>query len=127
MTNLLSFVQFCRIYACAKLYLLQFWRGADRKARQVQLECQMQKKLKLYLKLNVNNVAIKYEEAVKYLGDWFNSKGNNKDLIQDRIKKATGNLISIFATVDEVRFGAYQPGTSIICIIPSSMVQPQQS
>ena len=55
-----------------------------------------------------NGKNVNTEDAVKYLGDWFNASGNNKDLIAERKQKALCKLVSIFAIVDEVASGAFQ-------------------
>ena len=38
--------------------------------------------------LDLDNKAIKIKDCVKYLGDSFNSKGNNSNLIEKRIQDA---------------------------------------
>ena len=48
----------------------------------------------------LNNVA-----SVKYIGDPFNSKGDNKDLIQDRIARGTSAMISIEAMMMDLQLG----------------------
>ena len=45
---------------------------------------------------------------VVYLGDIFNKKGNNTTMIESRVNKATGKIITIFAMVDDATFGAYR-------------------
>ena len=38
------------------------------------------------LELDINGETAKYVDKVKYLGDIFNSKGNNNNLIESRVK-----------------------------------------
>ena len=45
---------------------------------------------------------------MKYLGDIINTKNNNEDMLKEKGQKATHKLISIFATVNEITFGAFQ-------------------
>ena len=58
--------------------------------------------------LYVNEKVIKVEKATKYLGDIINHKNNNEDMLCEKVKKAIGKLISIFATVNDVTLGVYQ-------------------
>lgn len=48
----------------------------------------------------VNGKQMEYSEKIRYLGDIFNSRGNNKDLIQDRIQKGRRCLVN---TISECR------------------------
>ena len=57
--------------------------------------------------LYVNGELIALVKSSKYLGDIINNKNNNEDMMVEREKKAIGKLISIFATTNEVTFGAY--------------------
>ena len=44
---------------------------------------------------------------IKYLGDIFNSKGNNADLKDDRLKRATATMVSIEAFMRDTSLGMY--------------------
>ena len=57
--------------------------------------------------LYVNEKRIQGKQSVKYLGD-INEKNNNNDMLKEREQKAIAKLITIFATVDDITFGAYQ-------------------
>ena len=48
------------------------------------------------------------EKQLKYLGDVFNSQGNNIDLSKTRAAKSTGTSIEIIALCKEVKFGKKQ-------------------
>ena len=62
--------------------------------------------------LFVNDKKLETELSAKYLGDLFNSRGNNnRDMISDKVSV---KLISIFAIVDEITFGAYQVNVLIL-------------
>ena len=65
-------------------------------------------------KLFINEKEVSIQEAVKYLGDIINSKNDNSDMLKEKEKKAFGKLISIFATVDEITFGAFQLSALIL-------------
>ena len=47
-------------------------------------------------------------DVIVYLGDLFNRKGNNDDLIQDRVKRGTKASICISALVKESYLGKYE-------------------
>ena len=61
----------------------------------------------LFPDLYVNEKRIQGKQSVKYLGD-INEKNNNNDMLKEREQKAIAKLITIFATVDDITFGAYQ-------------------
>ena len=47
-------------------------------------------------------------EVIVYLGDLFNEKGNNDDLIEDRIKRGTKASICISSLIKETYLGVYE-------------------
>ena len=51
---------------------------------------------------------------IAYLGDIFNSKGNNDGLISDRLKRGTTAMISITALISEVNLGIYRISTFLL-------------
>ena len=48
------------------------------------------------------------EETFKYLGDTFNSKGNNVALFKHRVDKSVGSIIEIILLSKETNFGKHQ-------------------
>ena len=59
------------------------------------------------LPIDVDKQVIPVEEIV-YLGDVFNTKGNNDGLIKDRVRRATKAMISISSLVKETNLGIYE-------------------
>ena len=51
---------------------------------------------------------MKVEETFKYLGDTFNSKGNNVTLCKHRVDKSVGSIIEIISLCKETNFGTHQ-------------------
>ena len=51
---------------------------------------------------------MKVEETFKYLGDTFNSKGNNVALCKHRVDKSVGSIIEIISLCKETNFGKHQ-------------------
>ena len=67
--------------------------------------------------------------SIKYLGDVFNSKGNNDDLIMDRIKRATSTMVSIDGFMREASVGIYTISIYVLVyhaiFLPSVMFNSQ--
>ena len=57
--------------------------------------------------LYVNGHQMKSCDKAKYLGDIFNAKGNNNDLINDRVAKGIMSMICCMALVSEITLGAF--------------------
>ena len=57
-------------------------------------------------KLKVGNVDMENKE-VKYIGDIFNSSGNNTDLMEDRTNKGMGCLATTMSLCEDVTLGTY--------------------
>ena len=55
----------------------------------------------------VNGKLVKIVEVAKYLGDIFNAKGDYKDLIQDRTRKATVCTVNSMALCNDSEMGKY--------------------
>ena len=53
-------------------------------------------------------------EKTKYVGDVFNHRGTNSDLIVDRVRKCTGKMISILALCEESGLGRYTVQSAIL-------------
>ena len=58
--------------------------------------------------LTVYGEPMKVEETFKYLGDTFNSKGNNVALCKYRVEKSVGSIIEIMSLCKETNFGKHQ-------------------
>ena len=67
-----------------------------------------EKKNETFPNLYINDELIQSVNSTKYLGDILNRKNSNEDMIIERENKAIGKLVSIFATVSETTFGAFQ-------------------
>ena len=61
--------------------------------------------------------------VVRYFGDHFNCKGNNKDLCKERVKKATETIIELMALCRETCFGIKQ--IECMLILYRSMFLPR--
>ena len=57
--------------------------------------------------LCVNGRELDVVAVAKYLGDVFNSKGNNNDLIADRVSKGLTCMVSSIALASEITLGAH--------------------
>ena len=51
---------------------------------------------------------VKIAEVITYLGDLFNKKGNNDDLIRDRVNKGIKAMISISSIMEETDVGVHK-------------------
>ena len=58
--------------------------------------------------LTVYGEPMKVEETFKYLGDTFNSKGNNAALCKHRVDKSVGSITEIISLCKETNFGKHQ-------------------
>ena len=65
-------------------------------------------------KLKIGGKCIKREKSAKYLGDILNEKGNNDDLVEDRIKKGNGSTVNIFSTIQDVTLGSFTIETTLL-------------
>ena len=63
--------------------------------------------------LMIEDHVMKQVKQSKYVGDIFNDKGTNSDLIDDRIRKGTGKMISLLALGEESSLGKYTIQTLI--------------
>ena len=59
-----------------------------------------------------NNVILATE--IKYLGDIFNSRGNNDGLIADRVKRGTRAMITIASLMSETEVGVYHVSVMLL-------------
>ena len=55
--------------------------------------------------IQVDGKSVKTVRVVRYLGDHFNFKGNNKDLCKQLVKKAKGTIIESMALCRETCSG----------------------
>jgi hypothetical protein len=58
-------------------------------------------------RLKIGDTALKKVDSAPYLGDIFNSKGNNIDLIADRVKKGKAATINSLSLCSEITMGIY--------------------
>ena len=64
--------------------------------------------------LEIDGHVLVEEEKAKYVGDFFNRQGTNADLIEDRIKKGKGKMISLLALCEESGLGRYTVSSMIV-------------
>ena len=64
--------------------------------------------------LTVYGEPMKVEETFKYLGDTFNSKGDNVALCKHRVDKSVGSIIEIISLCKETNFGKHQIFSMIV-------------
>ena len=57
--------------------------------------------------LYVNDHQMEVVDSAKYLGDFFNLKGDNSDLIDDRVAKGLKSMICSMALASEITLGAF--------------------
>ena len=57
--------------------------------------------------LFINGLQLSKVSTMCYLGDVFNERGNHKDLIEDRVARGIGRMVSIAAMVTEMALGVY--------------------
>ena len=78
-------------------------------------ECRVLKvNLKTSETVSIDNVNLEVKTNFKYLGDIFNSKGNNSDMILERTKKAVSTIIELFSLSKGAIFGKYQVSNQIM-------------
>ena len=65
-------------------------------------------------RLKLAGCVIPTKEKGVYLGDQFNTKGNNQDLIEDRIKKGKACTITAISMCDDVTMGVYAVQTLLM-------------
>ena len=63
--------------------------------------------------LEIEDHVMSQVQKTKYVGDVFNQQGSNSDLIEDRVRKGTGKMISILALCEESGLGRY----TVLCEI----------
>ena len=64
--------------------------------------------------LNVNGKIMKQLEEITYLGDKFNSKGNNVSLVKDRVDKGESVIVNVFALTNECITGNFLVETVLL-------------
>ncbi len=64
--------------------------------------------------LYINGERVDDVKVLKYLGDIFNSKGNNEDLMDDRVKRGTASMVSIQGFMREICLGVHALGVYLL-------------
>ena len=80
--------------------------------------------------LYVNGEEVGVVSSIKYLGDVFNSKGNNDDLMEDRVKRGTAAMVSINGFMRETSVGPHTINVHLLlynAIFLSSMLFNSQA
>ena len=57
--------------------------------------------------LMIQDEALENALMIKYLGDIFNVKGDNSDMVQDRVKRGTAAMVSIEAILTDLQLGTH--------------------
>ena len=65
-------------------------------------------------RLKVGETVVKNVDSAPYLGDIFNSSGNNNDLIDDRVKKGKACTINAMSLCGEVTMGMFSIETLML-------------
>ena len=73
--------------------------------------------------LHVNGKEMKINSKERYLGDIFNSKGDNNDLIDDRVQKGLACMISSISLASEITLGVHLI-QSLVFLYRMVFVQP---
>ena len=90
---------------------------------------QPRNKTNLIPDLEVNGVAVSKVDSIVYLGDVFNNKGNNDDLINDRVRRGTATTVSIHGFMRETSLGSHTLSVFILLhnaiLLPSMLFNSQ--
>ena len=65
-------------------------------------------------RLYIDNKPLPVKDVAVYLGDNFNSKGTNTDLVEARVKKGKGCIVSSMALCSDVTMGAHAVETLLL-------------
>ena len=65
-------------------------------------------------RLKIGNTALSQAESAPYLGDQFNTSGNNKDLIDDRVKKGKACIVNAMSLDADITMGSYSIQTLLL-------------
>ena len=66
--------------------------------------------------LTVNNAQVKMVEFARYLGDYFNTSGDNTTLCKERCLRAKGSTVELIALCKEIKFEKRQIGKYVSVI-----------
>ena len=64
--------------------------------------------------LEIDGKAVSYVELCAYLGDQFNTRGTNQDLVNDRVKKGKMCIITAVSLCDDVTMGTFAIQTLLL-------------
>ena len=65
-------------------------------------------------RLKINNVVLEERQVVTYLGDMFNRKGNNNDMIEDRVKSGKSCIVNSISMCSDVSMGSFAIETLLV-------------
>ena len=90
---------------------------------------QPRNKTNLIPDLEVNGAPVSKVDSIVYLGDVFNSKGNNDDLMNDRVRRGTATTVSIHGFMRETSLGSHTLSVFILLhnaiLLPSMLFNSQ--
>ena len=69
--------------------------------------CVNQKKTDIIPRLKIDEQIIKWTNVAVYLGDHFNASGNNRELVEDRVKKGKACIVTAMSLCSETTMGVY--------------------
>ena len=65
------------------------------------------RKSDLFPELLIGNEIVENVSSIEYLGDIFNAKGDNSDMVKDRVKRGVAAMISIEAIMADLQLGSH--------------------
>ena len=86
----------------------------DYKQKKCYLMIANKKKQDAIPKLDIDGVPMSQINIIKVLGDLFNDKCNNKDLINDRVRRATICIVNSMSLCNELSLGIYAISTLLV-------------
>ena len=78
------------------------------------LLCVNLKKSDVVPQLNIDNIPVPVKDVTTYLGDQFNSKGTNTDLVEERVKKGKACIVNSMALCSDVTMGIHAVETLLL-------------
>ena len=64
--------------------------------------------------LDINGVPVEEKDIIVYLGDIFNNKGTNCDLVEDRVKKGKSCLVNSMSLCSDITMGLFAIETMLL-------------
>ena len=97
------------IYDIQRMKCLEF---STEKCRLLKINCKANDDT-----ISISGKKVEIENSFRYLGDIFNSQGNNSDLCKNRLGRAVGTSIEIISLCKEVNFGKNQINNMLLLYV----------